>query len=81
MACNVLPNALRVNYISRDGVHFAKERFMDSQIVRCPNCGQANRVPPVGSGQTAVCGKCKTPLTAAGNGGHPIKLTDATFAN
>lgn len=54
---------------------------MDSQIVRCPNCGQANRVPPVGSGQTAVCGKCKTPLTAAGDGGHPIKLTDATFAN
>src|SRR5688500_12806362 len=55
---------------------------MDSQVVRCPQCGQANRVPPVGSGQKAVCGKCKAPLTAAAaNGGHPIVLTDATFAN
>jgi thioredoxin 2 len=45
-------------------------------IVRCPNCGQANRLPPVGSGQTAVCGKCKTPLT----GGHPVDVTDADFA-
>ncbi|MFL6245804.1 MAG: thioredoxin [Thermoanaerobaculia bacterium] len=53
---------------------------MDGQIVRCPQCGQANRVPPVGSGQTAVCGKCKAPLTP-GNGGHPIVLTDATFEN
>lgn len=55
---------------------------MDSQVVRCPQCGQANRVPPVGSGKKAVCGKCQAPLMASsGNGGHPIVLTDATFAN
>jgi thioredoxin len=44
-------------------------------IVRCPNCGQANRLP--GNGKSAVCGKCKTPLT----GGHPIDVTDADFAH
>jgi len=31
--------------------------------VRCPNCGQVNRVPELADGQKAVCGKCKTPLT------------------
>jgi len=46
-------------------------------ILRCPSCGQANRVPDLGSGQKAVCGKCKTPLTS--NDGHPVTLTDANF--
>jgi thioredoxin len=45
------------------------------EIVRCANCGQANRVPPVGNGSKAVCGKCKEPLT----GGHPIDVTDANL--
>jgi thioredoxin len=45
-----------------------------SDIVRCPNCGQANRLP--GDGRKAVCGKCKAPLT----GGRPIDVTDANFA-
>ncbi|HUJ15126.1 MAG TPA: thioredoxin [Thermoanaerobaculia bacterium] len=49
-----------------------------SDVVRCPNCGQANRVPDLGGGQTAVCGKCKTPLTPSGDG-HPITLTDGDF--
>jgi thioredoxin len=43
-------------------------------ILRCPSCGQANRVPALGSGKKAVCGKCKAPL-----GGTPIVLTDANF--
>jgi thioredoxin len=47
-----------------------------SDIVRCPSCGQANRVPELGSGKAAVCGKCKTPLTG---GGHPVTVTDADF--
>lgn len=51
---------------------------MEGAIVNCPACGQANRVPPVGSGKKAVCGKCKAPLDAAG--GTPIVLTDANFA-
>lgn len=56
---------------------------MDGQVIRCSQCGQANRVPPVGSGQKAVCGKCKAPLTAGqgSNGGRPVVLTDATFAS
>ena len=50
---------------------------MSGQIVSCPACGQANRVPAVGSGKTAVCGKCRTPLGAAG---QPVAtLTDANF--
>jgi thioredoxin 2 len=49
---------------------------MEGSIIRCPQCGQANRVPPVGSGKKAVCGKCKTPLEG---GGRPETLTDASF--
>lgn len=45
--------------------------------VRCPSCGQVNRVPPLGSGKKAVCGKCKMPLIAGGNG--VAILTDADF--
>ena len=48
------------------------------QVLRCAQCGQANRVPDVGSGKQAVCGKCKAPLSA---GGHPVEVTDATFAD
>jgi thioredoxin len=47
-------------------------------VVRCPSCGQANRVPPHGSGKRAVCGRCKASLDSAG-GGAPVELTDATF--
>jgi thioredoxin len=49
------------------------------EIVRCASCGQANRVPPVGSGRKAVCGRCKAPLTA-GPDGHPVDVTDANLA-
>jgi len=45
-----------------------------SNIVACPSCGASNRVPDLGNGQHAVCGRCKTPLD-----GHPIELTDANF--
>ena len=45
-----------------------------SDVVRCPSCGQANRVPDLGDGKTALCGKCKTPLSA-----HPVILTDRDF--
>ncbi|HWS73414.1 MAG TPA: thioredoxin [Thermoanaerobaculia bacterium] len=52
---------------------------MAPDIIPCPSCGTANRVPPLGSGKAAVCGKCKTPLTGAAGTGHPVDLTDATF--
>jgi thioredoxin len=48
-----------------------------SDIVRCPSCGQANRVPAIDSGKTAVCGKCKTPLLQGD--GHPVTLSDSNF--
>lgn len=48
-------------------------------VVRCASCGQANRVPPLGSGQKAVCGACKRPLIAGD--GHPLVLTDANFTD
>ena len=50
---------------------------MSGEILRCPSCGQANRVPDLGSGKRAVCGKCKAPL--AGDAAHPVDLTDANF--
>ncbi len=54
---------------------------MDDQVIRCPSCGQANRIPALGSGKRAVCGRCKAPLPAANGGGHPVDVTDATFRN
>lgn len=51
-----------------------------SEVIRCPSCGQANRVPDVTAGQTAICGRCKTPLGRKAAGGHPIELSDANFA-
>jgi thioredoxin len=50
---------------------------MAAEVLRCPACGQANRVPELGSGKKAVCGKCKAPL--GGDAGHPIELSDANF--
>ena len=46
---------------------------MDGQVVRCPSCGQANRVPAVGGGKKAVCGKCGSDLQGV------VTLTDANF--
>ncbi|MDQ3282805.1 MAG: thioredoxin [Acidobacteriota bacterium] len=54
-------------------------RSMDGEIIRCASCGQANRVPAVGSGQRAICGNCKAPLDASAGGGAPVVLSDATF--
>jgi thioredoxin 2 len=49
----------------------------NAQIVSCPNCGARNRVDPHASGE-AVCGKCKTPLTAPA---HPVTVTDQNFTS
>ena len=46
------------------------------QIVRCPSCGQANRIPDLATGKRAVCGKCGTALTG---GSGPVELTDLNF--
>jgi len=44
------------------------------QIVACPTCGAKNRVDPT---RQAVCGKCKSPLTADAS---PLIVTDQNFA-
>ena len=50
-----------------------------TSLVRCPSCGATNRLPVDGiaRGTKAVCGRCKTPLAAAG----PVTVTDATFTD
>jgi len=50
-----------------------------ADVMNCPSCGQANRVPEVGAGQSAVCGRCKAPLVGGGGGVPPIELSDANF--
>ena len=50
---------------------------MTERLITCPSCGTKNRLPPVHAGRTAICGKCKTPLSDAVG---PIEVTDATFA-
>lgn len=51
----------------------------DSQIIRCSNCGAANRVllEKLSSGELPICGKCHATLTAQA---APMKITDASFA-
>jgi thioredoxin len=53
---------------------------MDGQVVRCPSCGQANKVLPLESGKKAKCGKCGSDLAARAHDGHPVVLSDADFA-
>jgi thioredoxin 2 len=49
-----------------------------ASLIRCPSCGATNRLPAdeIAHGKKAVCGRCKTPLAAAG----PVTVSDATFA-
>ena len=51
----------------------------DSQILRCSNCGEANRVlqEKLSAGELPVCGKCQAKLAA---NVAPMKITDASFA-
>ncbi|MCU1228447.1 MAG: thioredoxin [Acidobacteria bacterium] len=50
-------------------------------VVKCPTCGQSNRVPSLASGKAAVCGKCKSPLPAVSGNAKPVTITDADFAS
>jgi thioredoxin 2 len=51
----------------------------DANLIRCQSCGATNRLPedPLGRGQKAVCGRCKTPLARPA---CPTIVSDATFA-
>ena len=55
-------------------------------IVTCPNCGAKNRVDErAAATKQPVCGRCGTklpaPSAAVESDGHPVELTDATFAS
>lgn len=58
----------------------------ENVTIRCPRCGAINRIKqePVDKGMAPVCGRCKSPLEAAGaagsGDGKPLTVTDATFA-
>ncbi|MEP7337805.1 MAG: thioredoxin [Acidobacteriota bacterium] len=51
----------------------------ESEIIRCSNCGAANRVRPdrLRAGELPICGKCRAQLTLPAS---PLKVTDASFA-
>jgi thioredoxin 2 len=51
----------------------------NSDLIRCANCGAANRVNPtkLAQGSQAICGKCQKTLTPS----HPVIVTDSNFAS
>ena len=64
------------------GAGFAYGLLMSGEVIRCPRCGQANRVPAVSAGKKIVCGNCKAelhPPSVSGEGGTPVTVTDASF--
>jgi thioredoxin 2 len=51
-----------------------------NKIIRCPACGQKNKIV-IGKARGAIrCGKCKAELKLNPPGGRPVNVTDATFA-
>jgi len=52
----------------------------DIELIHCPACGTANRVPraKLARGLRPLCGRCKAPLAADGS---PLTVTDATFSS
>jgi thioredoxin 2 len=51
----------------------------NSVILPCPKCGAKNRIPRHRLNDRPVCGKCRTPLSAAAFADHPVEVTDAGF--
>ena len=49
-------------------------------MVRCGACGAKNRIPTGRLRDGPLCGKCRAPLKIPGSTGHPIDVTDQTFA-
>ena len=52
----------------------------ETQVIRCPSCGANNRVAEskLKLNLTPKCGRCHQLLPASG---HPVTVTDATFAS
>ncbi|MEY8877282.1 MAG: thiol reductase thioredoxin, partial [Leptothrix sp. (in: b-proteobacteria)] len=45
-------------------------------LISCPHCQATNRVPAERLGDDPTCGRCGRALLD----GHPVELTDASFA-
>ncbi|MGA7616704.1 MAG: thioredoxin [Thermoanaerobaculia bacterium] len=50
---------------------------MEGTLIRCPECGRTNRIPPNAAGKTVVCGGCKSALQVSG--GRPVALDRSSF--
>lgn len=51
---------------------------MDTTLIRCENCGAANRIKINRKEKNPKCGKCKTALSIIKN---PVDVTTASFKN
>ncbi|MFM8393508.1 MAG: thioredoxin [Acidobacteriota bacterium] len=54
---------------------------MDSDIVRCAQCGSLNRINQdrLRGGREPVCGQCRNILELKDSSAHPVRITDANF--
>ena len=48
-------------------------------VMQCGRCGAKNRVFLDAPGKKAVCGKCRTPLSADSGAAGPVAVSDQTF--
>lgn len=53
---------------------------LDDMLIRCLQCGTKNRMPEDRLNEKPLCGRCGAPLVVKGSVGHPVDVTDATFA-
>ena len=54
--------------------------LLDEIIIRCLRCGTKNRMPETRLNDLPLCGKCGNQLVIKTDEGHPVDVTDATFA-
>lgn len=48
-------------------------------LIRCPDCGTRNRIPPARMGSVAKCGRCGTAIPTREALEQPVLVTDANF--
>lgn len=53
---------------------------LDEMIIRCLGCGTKNRMPEDQIHRRPICGRCSIPLVISAELGHPLDVTDETFA-
>lgn len=48
-------------------------------IIKCPGCGEKNRIDKRRTGQRPVCGKCRRVLDVTASNGEVLMVTDLDF--